>query len=394
MIDRSALMATYAEPPVTFVRGEGSWLFDDHGHRYLDFLCGLAVTSLGHARPEISEAICTQAATLSHVSNLFGNELGPQAASLINDLVSQAAGSDGQVFFGNSGAEANECALKLARRVAPGRHLVVTTLESFHGRTLATLTATGQPSKHQAFEPLPTGFTYVPFGDLDAARRALESLEVAAVLVEVIQAEGGVNVPPRGYLPALEAACREAGALFMVDEIQSGMARTGSWFAFEDEGLTPDVVTMAKALGSGMPVGACWARSEVAAAFKPGDHGSTFGGQPLAMSAVLATLQTMAALDAPRLATEASERLVAGLMRLDGVVGVRGRGLLLGAVLDKPISGEVVATALKNGLIVNAVRPDTIRITPPLTVSAEEIDEALSRLESALRSVKSAEVVS
>ena len=388
MIDRSHLMGTYAEPPVTFVSGEGSWLVDENNMRYLDLLCGLAVTSLGHARPEVAQAIASQAARLNHVSNLFGNEVGPQVASLLDALLYGATGHHGKVFFGNSGAEANECALKLARRVAPGKHLVISTLDSFHGRTLATLTATGQPAKHTPFEPLPTGFAHVAYGDLGAAEAALASGEVAAVLVEVIQAEGGINVPPTGYLPALEAASRKAGALFMVDESQTGMARTGYWFAFQHEGLQPDVVTVAKALGNGMPVGACWARDEIAAAFRPGDHGSTFGGQPLAMAAAQATLETLSSLNAPDLAAVASAQLVPALSALEGVVEVRGRGLLLGVVLDAPIAAEVTRAGLAHGIIVNAVRPDVVRMTPPLTISTEEIDEAVLRFAKALLDVR------
>ena len=390
MTSRDALMRTYAEPPRTFVRGEGSWLFDAEGHAYLDMLSGLAVTSLGHARPEVVQAVSEQVATLSHLSNLFGNEVGPEVASLLDELIARATGHHGRVFFSNSGAEANECALKLARRVTPGKHLVVATLDSFHGRTLATLTATGQPAKHAPFEPLPTGFTHVAFGDLAQAEDLLASGEVAAVLVEIIQAEGGINEAPKGYLPALEAACREAGALFMVDEIQTGLGRTGRWFAFEHEQLAPDVVTMAKALGNGMPVGACWARTEVADAFGPGDHGSTFGGQPLAMSAALATLRTMLSIDAPQRAAEASKRLVARLSDLDGVVSIRGEGLLLGVVLDGPIAGDVVARALSNGLIVNAVRPDVVRFTPPITISDEEINEAVVRFGTSLAAAREA----
>jgi acetylornithine/N-succinyldiaminopimelate aminotransferase len=388
MIDRSHLMATYAEPPVTFVAGEGSWLVDEHGTRYLDLLCGLAVTSLGHARPEVTRALCEQAGRLNHVSNLFGNAVGPEVADLLDGLLSEATGRHGKVFFANSGAEANECALKLARRVAPGRHLVVSTLDSFHGRTLATLTATGQPSKHAPFEPLPTGFVHVPFGDLEAAEALLADGQVAAVLVEAIQAEGGINVPQPGYLLGLQEACRRAGALFMLDEVQSGMGRTGRWFAFEHEGLAPDVVTMAKALGNGVPVGACWAVEEVAAAFGPGDHGSTFGGQPLAMAAARATLQTMMALDAPARATEAGGRLRDGLGALEGVVGVRGRGLLLGAVLESPIAPEVVRHGLTEGIVVNAVRPDVVRLTPPLTITAQEADEGIARFARALRTAR------
>jgi len=384
MIDRSHLMKTYAEPPVTFVRGSGTVLVDEEGRDYLDFLCGLAVTSLGHARPEVVTAIQEQAAILSHVSNLFGTTQGPVVADMLDTLLCAATGSHGRVFFSNSGAEANECALKLARRVVPGRHLVVSTLESFHGRTLATLTATGQPAKHAAFAPLPNGFDYVPFGDLDAITQALWKGDVAAVLVESIQAEGGINVPPPGYLPRLEALCREAGALFMVDEVQSGMGRTGNWFGFEQEGVRPDVVTMAKALGNGMPVGACWAREEIADCFQPGDHGSTFGGQPLALAAARATLETMIALDAPALARSASRRLVPQLQQLDGVRAIRGRGLLLGVELTAPLAAAVVAQGLREGIVMNAVKPDVIRLTPPLTISDEELDEGVARLGRAL----------
>jgi predicted acetylornithine/succinylornithine family transaminase len=389
MTNSDALMRTYAAPPRTFVRGEGSWLYDADDVPYLDMLCGLAVTSLGHARPEVVQAVSEQVATLSHLSNLFGNEVGPEVASLLDELLARATGHHGRVFFSNSGAEANECALKLARRVTTGKHLVVATLDSFHGRTLATLTATGQPAKHAPFEPLPTGFTHVSFGDLDQVQRVLANGDVAAVLVEIIQAEGGVNEAPPGYLPSLEAACREAGALFMVDEIQTGLGRTGRWFAFEHEGLAPDVVTIAKALGNGMPVGACWARTEVADAFVPGDHGSTFGGQPLAMAAALATLRTMLSIDAPQCAQRASEHLVARLSDLEGVVRIRGKGLLLGVVLDQPVAAAVVSHALSHGLIINAVRPDVVRFTPPITVSADEINEAVVRFGASLAEVRS-----
>lgn len=381
----TTLMSTYPEPSVTFVKGSGTVLVDDHGKEYLDFLCGLAVTSLGHARPEVVDAIAAQAATLSHVSNLYDTTLRHDVAGIVDDLVSAATGSHGRVFFANSGAEANECALKLARKARPGRYVVISTLSSFHGRTMATLAATGQPEKHLAFQPLPPGFVHVPFGDLDAAQAALQAHEVAGVLVECIQAEGGINVPPPGYLPGLERATREAGALFMVDEVQSGLGRTGQWFAFEDEGLSPDVVTLAKSLGNGMPVGACWARADVAEAFQPGDHGSTFGGQPLAMAATRATLETMVALDAPRLANEASQPLVAGLLDIPGIEAVRGRGLLLGAALAMPIAIQVASAALRHGLVVNAVRPDTVRITPPLTIKPEEISEGLVRLNAAMQ---------
>ena len=379
--DRSALMRTYAEPPVTFVRGEGTQLFDREGRRYLDFITGLAVVSLGHAHPEVAEAIARQARTLSHVSNLYGNELAPEVAATIDRLIgggTRRAG--GQIFFTNSGAEANECALKLARRWAgPGRHVVVSTLGSFHGRTLATLTATGQPEKHVPFLPLPEGFVHVPYDDLPALDEALDPDTVAAVLVEPVQGEGGVVVPSSDYLSGVRDLCTERGVLLMVDEVQTGFGRTGRWFGFQEQGVEPDVVTMAKALGNGMPVGACWARAEVAAAFGPGDHGSTFGGQPLALAAVRATLEVMEREDVPARARRAGARLAAGLERLPGVSSVRGRGLLLAAVLRVPAS-EVVAGALAEGLAVNPVRPDTIRLAPPLLVSDAEIDEALAVL--------------
>ncbi len=377
-------MHTYAEPTVTFVSGSGTILRDDAGREYLDFLSGIAVTSLGHARAEIQEAVANQAATLLHVSNLFGNDVGPDVADLIDQLIAQAQGRHGRVFFGNSGAEANECALKLARKARPGAYVVVSALDSFHGRTLATLAATGQPSKQAAFQPMPQGFEQVAFGDLNAITDRLSRGGVAGVLVECIQAEGGINVPPTGYLPALQAACREYGALFMVDEVQTGLGRTGQWFSFEHEGLTPDVVTLAKSLGNGAPVGACWAVEEIADFFEPGDHGSTYGGQPLAMAAARATLTTMLAIDAPSLATNAGARVRAALEVLPQVIEVRGRGLLIGIALHEPVAGAVVATCLRRGLVMNAVKADTIRMTPPLTVSDQEIEQAIAILTAVL----------
>ena len=385
-VDSGALMRTYAEAPVTFVRGEGSWLFDAQGRRYLDFICGLAVTSLGHSHPAVADAVAAQARTLSHVSNLYGNELAPEVAATIDRLVGGGqTRAGGQVFFCNSGAEANECALKLARRWAgPGRHVVLSTWGSFHGRTLATLTATGQPAKHGPFEPLPTGFAHVPYDDLGALEDALGAPDVAGVLVEPIQGEGGVVTPSSDYLAGVRALCTAHEALLMVDEIQTGLGRTGRWFAFQGRDLQPDVVTMAKALGNGMPVGACWARAEVAAAFGPGDHGSTFGGQPLALAAARATLAVMEAEDVCGRARVAGAALATGLAGLPGVVGVRGEGLLLAAQLDSDTAPAVATAALERGLLVNAVRPDSIRVAPPLLVSGAEIDQALAILGQAL----------
>ncbi|HWE66699.1 MAG TPA: acetylornithine transaminase [Acidimicrobiales bacterium] len=381
-VDRRALMRTYAEPPVTFVRGEGTMLFDAQDKGYLDFITGLAVVSLGHAHPVVAEAVATQARTLSHVSNLYGNTLGPEVALTIDRLINGGTGqAGGQVFFSNSGAEANECALKLARRWAGGgRHVVISADNSFHGRTLATLTATGQPEKHTPFLPLPEGFVHVPYDDVHALSEAFDGETVAAVLLEPLQGEGGVMVPSSDYLGAVRALCTERGALLMLDEVQTGLGRTGHWFAFQAQGLSPDVVTMAKALGNGMPVGACWARAEVAAAFGPGDHGSTFGGQPLALAAARATLAVMEAEDVCGRAQRQGARLGAGLAALPGVVAVRGAGLLLAAQLGAPVAAAVSAGALAAGLLVNPVRPDAIRVAPPLLVSDAEVDDALAIL--------------
>jgi predicted acetylornithine/succinylornithine family transaminase len=375
-------MRTYAEPPATFVRGEGTKLFDADGTQYLDFITGLAVVSLGHAHPAVAEAVATQARTLSHVSNLYGNTLAPEVATTLDRLINGGTGqAGGQVFFTNSGAEANECALKLARRWADGtRHVVISADNSFHGRTLATLTATGQPEKHAPFQPLPEGFVHVPYDDVEALDQALDPDTVAAVLLEPLQGEGGVMVPSSDYLGAVRALCTERNALLMLDEVQTGLGRTGHWFAFQAQGLSPDVVTMAKALGNGMPVGACWARAEVAAAFGPGDHGSTFGGQPLALAAARATLAVMEAEDVCGRALRAGAILTAGLAALPGVVSVRGAGLLLAAQLAHPIAKDVSAAALERGLLVNAVRPDAIRVAPPLLVTDDELAAALAIL--------------
>jgi acetylornithine/succinyldiaminopimelate/putrescine aminotransferase len=333
--------------------------------------------------------VAEQARTLSHVSNLYGNTLAPEVARTIDRLINGGTGqAGGQVFFANSGAEANECALKLARRWAGGaRHVVISADNSFHGRTLATLTATGQPEKQAPFHPLPEGFVHVPYDDVAALDEALDAETVAGVLLEPLQGEGGVMVPSSDYLGAVRALCTERNALLMLDEVQTGLGRTGHWFAFQAQGLEPDVVTMAKALGNGMPVGACWARAEVAAAFGPGDHGSTFGGQPLALAAARATLAVMEAEDVCGRARFAGARLAHGLGRLPGVVSVRGAGLLLAARLGAPVAKEAAAHALEHGLLVNAVLPDAIRVAPPLLVSPEEIDTALAILEAALAAV-------
>ncbi len=374
------LMPTYAPAPVTFVRGAGTHLYDDTGKEYLDFLSGLAVTSLGHAHPKVTAAIAEQAATLSHVSNLFQNALAPSAASTLDGLV----GGGGQVFFSNSGAEANECAIKLARLAGgPGKHVVISAFGSFHGRTLATLHATGQPAKHEKFQPLPEGFHHVAAFDLADLERNLDA-STAAVLMEVVQGEGGVNPAPDGYVKELRALCDERGVLLIVDEVQTGLGRTGEWFGFQHAGIRPDIVTVAKALGNGMPIGACWARAEVASVFEPGDHGSTYGGQPLATSAAQATLDELIAIDAPRKAKRAGARLTDGLRALDAVADVRGLGLLLGAELKDGNAKAVNKALLAAGLVVNAVTDTALRFAPPLNVADAEIDAALAVLKEVL----------
>ena len=399
----SPLMATYPPPPVTFVRGEGSYLWDDTGRRYLDLLSGLAVTSLGHAHPAVTEALATQAATLVHVSNLFGTQTGPEVARTIDRLIGDGTPLGGQVFFCNSGAEANECAIKLARRFGArgradarpwserpgadgagsgeraGRHVVVSADGSFHGRTLATLHATGQPAKHEPYQPLPEGFRHVAWDDLDALADALDP-SVAAVLLEPVQGEGGVNPASAEYFRGVRRLCDERGVLFMVDEVQTGLGRTGRWFGVHHLGVEPDVVTMAKALGNGVPIGACWARPEVAAVFQPGDHATTYGGQPLATAAARAVLATMEAEDAPGRAAKVGERLAGRLAALPGVAGVRGRGLLLAVELDGLDARAVNAALLDAGVVANAVTASALRLAPSLLIDDDQIDEAVAAL--------------
>lgn len=379
-MDHCPLMPTYAAPSVMFVEGNGSWLIDRDGNRYLDLLNGLAVTSLGHAHPDVAAAIAAQASKLLHVSNLYGNEHHGPLATTLDGLL----GGGGQVFFTNSGAEANECALKLARKFGGrGRHVVISAWGSFHGRTLATLHATGQPAKHEAFQPLPEGFRHVVWNDIDSLRTALDP-SVAAVLLEPVQGEGGVNPADVDYLRAVRELCTERGVVLMMDEIQTGLGRTGEWFGFQHAGIVPDVVTLAKALGNGMPIGACWAKRDIASCFEPGDHGTTYGGQPLATAAARAVLDIMMAKEVPRLARIAGQRFSDGLSAVPSVLSVRGLGMLLAAELDVVALGRdsrvVAAELMARGVIVNAVTPTALRLAPSLLISDDEIDHALSVL--------------
>jgi acetylornithine/N-succinyldiaminopimelate aminotransferase len=378
-------MPTYPPPPVTFVRGEGSYLFDGDGRRYLDCLSGLAVTSLGHSHPAVAAALHDQASTLLHVSNLFGTEPGPEVARTLDRLVGDGDPAGGQVFFCNSGAEANECAIKLVRRAGGrGRHAVVSAYGSFHGRTLATLHATGQPAKHEPFQPLPEGFRHVAWDDLDALAAALDP-GVAAVLLEPVQGEGGVKPASRAYFHGVRRLCDERGVLLVVDEVQTGLGRTGRWFGFQHLGVRPDVVTMAKALGNGVPIGACWARAGVAAAFEPGDHATTFGGQPLATAAARAVLAVMQAEDVPARAARAGARFRERLEGLPSVAGVRGLGLLLAVELSGRDARGVNRALLDAGVVANAVTPTALRLAPSLLISNDEIDEATTIIEKVLQ---------
>lgn len=376
-IDHCPFMPVFGAPALSMERGRGTEVWDTSGKRYLDFLSGIAVVSLGHANPVVADAICRQAGVLLHVSNFFTNPQATAAAVKVNELLFDASGHHGQIFFTNSGAEANECAIKLARKFGGrGRHTVVSALGSFHGRTLATLAATGQPAKHEPFAPMPEGFKHVPWGDIDALRGAVDGT-VAAVLIEPIQGEGGVIPAPAGYLQDIRDLCDEVGALMMVDEIQTGFARTGTWFGFEHSGVQPDVVTLAKAMGNGMPIGACWARREVAAVFRPGDHGSTYSGTAIATAAVSAVVDEMRRLDAPALARRQGAAFTALLQAIPQVESVRGAGLLLGAQLMPGIEAAAAYQALLGrGLICNAVNAGTLRFAPPLTVSDAELEEA------------------
>jgi len=384
------LMPTYPEPPVEFVRGSGSWLWDVDDKQYLDLLSGLAVTSLGHAHPEVAATLAAQSQKLLHVSNLFGSEHNRPLARTLDELL----GGGGQVFFCNSGAEANECAIKLARKFGGrGRHVVVSAFGSFHGRTLATLHATGQPAKHETFQPLPEGFRHVAWNDLDALEAALDDT-VAAVLLEAVQGEGGVNPATAEYFRGVRRLCDERGILFMVDEVQTGLGRCGRWFAHQHFDVVPDVVTMAKALGNGVPIGACWARASVAEVFEPGDHATTFGGQPLVAAAARTVLEVMQREDVPTRAVAAGARLTELLLELPGVVAVRGLGLLLAVEVDSAALGgadtKVLAAALLDqGVVVNAVTPTALRLAPSLLISTEEIDHAVAVIGAVLRAAAS-----
>ncbi len=379
------LMPTYARVPVSLVRGEGARLWDTENREYLDFFSGLAVTNLGHAPAAVVRAINEQAARLLHVSNL--HYCAPEAR--LAELLCTHSFAD-RVFFGNSGAEANEAAIKLARRwghLHGGQRTdIVSALGSFHGRTLATLTATGQEKVRVGFQPLPTGFRYVPYDDIAALEDALTDT-TAALLLEPIQGEGGVVVPSPEYLTAARRLCDERGVLLIFDEVQVGMGRTGTLFAYEQSGVAPDIMTLAKALASGLPLGATLAREEVANCFGPGTHGSTFGGNVVAAAAAVATIETMVAdgffATVQSLATTLHEGLAAIATRSPLVAGVRGRGLIAGLVLHGPGATHVDA-CLTEGLLINCTAERVLRLLPPLIITNAELARGLAILEKVL----------
>lgn len=377
------VMQTYSRKPVTFVSGEGSWLVDDGGRRYLDFLTGLAVVSVGHANERVSRAVSEQMGRLVHTSNLFYTEPMIVLAERLVDV----SGLD-RVFFANCGATANETAIKLARRWGqiargPRSYEIISLVDSFHGRTLATLAATGQTAKQATFAPLPAGFKQVAAGDIDALAAGV-SEDTAAVMIETVQGEGGVVPLEPEYLEAVRELCNETDSLLIVDDVQAGVGRTGSWFSWQSLGFEPDIATTAKALANGLPIGVCLATERVAEAFARGDHATTFGGGPVVCAAALAVLDEISEKNLLANCRERSEQLVSGLESLAGVEAVRGRGLLLAAVLDEPRADEVTGKALELGLILNDVRRNAVRFAPPISVSAAEVDEALTRFAWAL----------
>jgi acetylornithine/N-succinyldiaminopimelate aminotransferase len=374
----SAMMPTYGIPPVALVRGEGCLVWDADGRQYTDLIAGIAVSALGHAHPALTEAVSRQVGTIAHTSNLFLHETGITLAERLLALL----GTDGRVFFTNSGTEANEAALKLVRRhQGPGRRTIIAADNGFHGRTMGSLALTGKTSIRQPFGPFGVEVTFVPYGD-PAALRAAVGPECAAVFLEPCQGEAGVVPAPDGYLRAAREACDAAGALLVIDEIQSGIGRTGAWFGHQADGATPDVLTLAKGLGGGLPVGACIGLGAAGAALGKGDHGSTFGGNPVACAAALAVLDTIESQGLLANAAVVGQQLADGLAGLSHPLlrGARGRGLWLAILLNGPVAGAVEAACRDAGYLVNAVQPDAIRLAPPLILTSAQASAFLAAL--------------
>ena len=371
-------MQTYGRQDIAFVRGEGAWLIDEEGNRYLDALSGLGVVALGHANPVVAKTLTDQSTHLLHTSNLYRIPAQEKLAAALAEI----SGMD-NMFFGNSGAEANECAIKIARLFGKHRGVeeptIIVTEASFHGRTLATLTATGSRKVHAGFEPLVNGFVRVPFDDVEAVRQiAAHSNNIVAVMVEPIQGEAGIRVPDDNYLKDLRAICDDHNWLLILDEVQSGNARTGTYFCYQQSGILPDLVTTAKGLGNGFPIGVCLARGEAAEIFKPGNHGSTFGGNPLACSVGLTVVNEIKNNNIADRARELGDRMQENFRKrlggLNNVKDIRGKGLMLGIELDKNCT-ELVGKALARGLLINVTSENVIRLLPPLIITDEEADQ-------------------
>ncbi len=375
-------MSNYAPLPVSFVSGHGATLLDEKGVEYLDALGGIAVCLLGHAHPEVQAAIADQAARVIHTSNLYHIPLQEKLA----DKLIAHSGLE-KVVFGNSGAEANEAAIKLARLHAHHRSIsapvIVVMNNSFHGRTMATLSATGSVKAQKGFDPLVPGFVHIPYNDIEALTNLANRHDIVAVMVEPIQGEGGINVPTPGFLKAIRDFCDQQQALMIVDEVQTGMCRTGKWFAFQHEDILPDVMTLAKALANGVPIGACLARGDAAGLFQPGSHGSTFGGNPLAARAGLAVIDVLEREQLEQRAAELGEMMLNGfrqnLSGLEGVADIRGRGMMLGIELEHECA-ELVNLALDHHLLINVTAGKVVRLLPPLVMTAAEVETVVTRV--------------
>ena len=386
------IMPTYGAPSVMFVKGKGTELCDQSDNRYLDFVVGLAVQSLGHANPEIAEVLANQASKLTQVSNYWATEHAHHVAIQLDKAITGRLKNPkgetytplGQVFFCNSGAEANELAFKIARKTASkDSYGVITALDSFHGRTLAALAACGQPQKHEPFAPMPAGFSHIERDNLSDLDSAVTEI-TAAIHLEPIQGEGGVWPSSSEFIQGAENIARNNDLLFMVDEVQSGLCRTGEWFAFQHFNLDPDVVCIAKALGNGFPIGAVWAKREIAAHFQAGDHGSTYGGNPLGTAVARKVLEIMNRDNYVLKARLIEKLLTESLLSLPGILSVRGKGAMLAAELDSQKSKEIAKTATERGLLVNPITSSALRFTPPLTTTPSEIEEAIDILKGVL----------
>jgi len=376
-----AVQNNYGTPKITLTHGAGVEVWDEDGKRYLDFLGGIATNILGHAHPVIIKAVNKQIATLSHVSNLYAHSPGIGLAERLQDLTGDPSA---KVFFCNSGAEANEAAIKISRLT--GKVRIVATLGGFHGRTMGALSITGQETKRAPFEPLMQEIVFVPYGDVTAMRKAV-SKQTAMVIVEPIQGENGVVVPPPGYLAGVRKICDSANALFAIDAVQTGMGRTGQWFGYESEAIMPDIITLAKGLGGGLPLGAMITVGSRVPAFKPGQHGSTFGGNPISCAAANAAIDFLIKKDLLKNIRHHESRIKDALHDTPGITEVRGKGLLLGIVLANPVAQKLIPIAMASGLLLNATSENVIRIAPPLVVKKKQIEEFITIFKKCLKEV-------